>query len=115
MNNPTNNITIAAGYDIDEGVLRVLFCDGSDAEYNIEKYESSLSTTSVTRAQLTWLLDNDVFSYVQLMITGNMQQYLDDYAREHRSMYETVRDQLKEHHDRATAEYIAREFMMYDS
>lgn len=115
MNNVTTKATIAAGYDMNDGILRVLFCDGSEAEYNIAEYEDTLNTTMVTRSQLTWLLDNDVFSYVQLMITGTMQQYLDDYAREHRSMYEGVRDQLMQNNDRATAEYLAREFMMYDS
>lgn len=35
MNNVTTKATIAAGYDMNDGILRVLFCDGSEAEYNI--------------------------------------------------------------------------------
>ncbi len=32
MNNVTPKATIAAGYDMNDGILRVLFCDGSEAE-----------------------------------------------------------------------------------
>jgi len=49
----------------------------------IPDYEESLDTTMITRSLLDRLMEDDVFSYAHLMITGKMQAYLDDYAREY--------------------------------
>lgn len=104
-----------AGYDMDTGYLHVMFTDGSTASYYIPDYEESLDTTMITRSLLDRLMEDDVFSYAHLMITGKMQAYLDDYAREYSYLRRGIEEDLRKTNDDATAAYLAREFMMYDS
>jgi len=104
-----------AGYDMDTGYLHVMFTDGSTADYYIPDYEESLDTTMITRSLLDRLMEDDVFSYAHLMITGKMQAYLDDYAREYSDLRRGIEEDLRKTNDDATAAYLAREFMMYDS
>jgi len=104
-----------AGYNMDTGYLHVMFSDGSTAEYYIPDYEESLDTTMITRSLLDRLMEDDVFSYAHLMITGKMQAYLDDYAREYSDLRRGIEEDLRKPNDDATAAYLAREFMMYDS
>ncbi len=110
-----NSIFIMAGYDMDTGYLHVMFTDGSTADYYIPDYEETLDTTMITRSQLDRLMEEDVFSYTHLMITGKMQAYLDDYAREYSDLRRGIEEDLRKTNDDATAAYLAREFMMYDS
>lgn len=110
-----NSIFIMAGYDMDTGMLWVMFSDGSTANYSVDAFENSLKTTLITRSRLDWMLENDVFTYARLMITGKMQEYLDDYAKERSSVRNDVEAQLRKTCDDATAAYLAREFMMYES
>lgn len=104
-----------AGYDMDTGYLHVMFTDGSTADYYIPDYEESLDTTMITRSLLDRLMEDDVFSYAHLMITGKMQAYLDDYEREYSDLRRGIEEDLRKTNDDATAAYLAREFMMYDS
>lgn len=110
-----NHFIMAAGYDIDTGMLVVMFCDGTTAEYYVSDYEATLRTSMAANSQLDWMLYEDPLTYAELMITGKMQEYLNSFASEQRSIQEGVRDQLRERFDNATAEYLAREFMRYDS
>ncbi len=92
-----------------------MFTDGSTASYYIPDYEESLDTTMITRSLLDRLMEDDVFSYAHLMITGKMQAYLDDYAREYSDLRRGIEEDLRKTNNDATAAYLAREFMMYDS
>lgn len=110
-----NSIFIMAGYDIDTGSLHVMFSDGSTASYYIPDYEDTLDTTMITRSQLDRLMEEDVFSYAHLMITGRMQEYLDGCAGEFSDLRRSIEENLRKTDDDATAAYLAREFMRYES
>ena len=101
-----------AGYYMDKGYLHVMFTDGSAADYNIPEYENTLNTTM--RCQLDRLMEEDVFSYAHLMITGKMQEYLNNSAKEYRDLRRGIEEDLRKTNDDAAA-YLSREFMMYES
>lgn len=104
---------IAAGYDEDTGTLHILFDDFTDRCVDVERFESRLKTNMQTRSRLTWLLENDIFSYVRLMLGGAMQEYLDLYAKEKKSMYEDVLESYLLTETPGIARMMAREFIMY--
>lgn len=104
---------IAAGYEEDTGTLHVVFDDFSDRHVDVERYESTLRTNVRTRSRLTWLLENDVFSYVRLMLGDAMQEYLDLYDKEKKSMYEDVLESYLLTETPGIARMMAREFIMY--
>ena len=68
----------------------------------------------MTRSELDLLLYTDVFEYTQLMLTGGMQGYLDGTAGAYREQRQEIKDSLSSIYDEAAAEYLSREYMMYD-
>ena len=62
-----NKELVMAIYDMDDNIITAVFSDRSVENYYIPDYEDTLETTAAMRSQLELLLENDVYSYVQLM------------------------------------------------
>ena len=105
---------IMAIYDMDDNMITAALSDGSSEKLYVPDLEDALETTIVTRSELDLLLYTDVFEYTQLMLTGGMQGYLDGTSTAHREQKQEIKDRLSEVYDEATAEYLSREYMMYD-
>ena len=105
---------VMAIYDMDDNIITAVFSDRSVEDYYVPDYEDTLETTAAMRSQLELLLENDVYTYVQLMLSGSMMEYLGGIASDMKTQRLAVRDDLGSVYDDATANYLAREFMMYD-
>ena len=105
---------VMATYDMDDNTITAAFSDGSTERLYVPDLEDALETTIVTRSELDLLLYTDVFEYTQLMLTGEMQGYLDGTSTAYREQRQEIKDNLGEVYDENTAEYLSREYMMYD-
>ena len=105
---------IMAIYDMDDNMITAAFSDGSTERLYVPDLEDALETTIVTRSELDRLLYTDVFEYTQLMLTGGMQCYLDGTSTAHREQKQEIKESLSEAYDETAAEYLSREYMMYD-
>ncbi len=110
-----NKELVMAIYDMDDNIITAVFSDRSVEDYYVPDYEDTLETTASMRSQLELLLENDVYSYVQLMLSGSMMEYLGGIVSDMKTQRLAVRDDLRNICDDATAEYLSREFMMYDN
>ena len=106
---------IMAIYDTDENTITAAFDDESAEKLYVPDLEDVLDTTIVTRSELDLMLEDDVFEYTRLMLSGEMQEYLDGTAEAYRVERQEIKNSLCEVYNEATAEYLSREFMMYDS
>ena len=68
----------------------------------------------MTRSEFDLLLERDVFEYTQLMLTGGMQGYLDGTSTAFCEQRQEIKESLGEFYNEAAAEYLSREYMMYD-
>ena len=105
---------IMAIYDMDDNTITTAFSDGSTERLYVPDLEDALETTIVTRSELDLLLYTDVFEYTQLMISGQMDSYLSGTSTAYREQRQEIKDSLSSNYDETTAEYLSREFMMYD-
>ena len=105
---------IMAIFDMDDNTITAAFSDGSAVRLYVPDLEDVLETTVVTRSALDLLLETDVFEYTHLMLTGGMQGYLDGTAGAYREQRQEIKDSLSSIYDEAAAEYLSREYMMYD-
>ena len=105
---------IMAIYDMDDNTITAAFSDGSTERLYVPDLEDALETTIVTRSDLDLLLFTDVFEYTQLMLTGEMQGYLDGTDGAYREQRQEIKERLSEVYDETAADYLSREYMMYD-
>ena len=110
-----NKELVMAIYDMDDNIITAVFSDRSVEDYYVPDYEDTLETTIAMRSQLELLLENDVYTYVQLMLSGSMMEYLGGIVSEQEAQRKAIRNDLRSVCDDATADYLAREFMMYDN
>ena len=105
---------IMATYDMDDNMITAAFSDGSTERLYVPDLEDALETTIVTRSELDLLLYTDVFEYTQIMLTGEMRGYLSGMSTAYREQRQEIKDSLRSIYDEATAEYLSREYTMYD-
>ena len=105
---------IMAIYDMDDNMITAAFSDGSSEKLYVPELEDALETTIVTRSELDLLLYTDVFEYTQLMLTGGMQGYLSGTSTAYQEQRQEIKESLSEAYDETAAEYLSREYMMYD-
>ena len=102
-------------YNMDSGTVDIIFDDGTGISLLYSQIERELDTTIITRSQLDWLIDNEPLTYAKLVLSGKIESYLKQYAKEQAEQERDVRQQLEQYYLPETAREIAREFMMYDN
>jgi len=107
----------ACTYHDENNTIEIIKTDGSKMSILCAVVEDSLNTTITTRSKIVWLKDNEPSTYAELVITGRLQDFLDQYAESCHRQQDTIEKQLTEHFngDKTYAAAIAREIMMYDS
>jgi hypothetical protein len=102
-------------YNNDNDTISIIKTNGSKVSILCTAVEDSLNTNITTRSKLEWLKDNEPFTYAELVITGKLQDFLDQYDESYYRQHDTIEKQLIEHFngDKACAVAIAREIMMY--
>lgn len=102
-------------YNADNDTIEIVKSNGSKMSILCAAVEESLNTTMASCSKLVWLKDNEPSTYVELVITGRLQEFLDRYAVSCCRQQDNIEKQLTKHvnGDKAYAAAIAREIMMY--
>lgn len=88
----------------DTGFIRTLFCT---------PILESLDITYIQKSRFYWLIENQIKYFVEMVLDGSLQNYLNDYQNEYLNKEKRIVDKLKTQYNQSTADSIAREFMMY--
>ena len=100
-------------YNDDTGTIDIICSDGAKISLNCSEIESELDTTIQSRSKLVWLIENEPLTYADLVLNGDMQDYLNRIDKSYIEQSDTIRNQLEAKYDKQTADNITREFMMY--
>ena len=100
-------------YNDDTGTIDIICSDGAKISLKCSEIEAELDTTIQSRSKLDWLIDNEPMTYAELVLSGNMQDYLNRIDKSYSEQSDTIRNQLETKYDKQTANNITRELMMY--
>lgn len=102
-------------YNEDYGSVTVIFENGEIITLLCDDLEAELDTNMITSSRLEWLKENDLVSYADMMLSGDMQEYLTQYLSGYCEERKSIREQMEKCYDKNTAEQITNEFMRYDT
>ena len=105
----------SCAFNIDTACVDVVYENGEILSIYTVAVEDEFETTPASRSRLDWLIYNEPLTYVNLILSGEMQEYLDRYSRNFYSTESNVQKSLEKQIAPEQARQIAREFMMYDS
>ena len=100
-------------FNIDTTMIDVIYENGSKISFYTVVIEEKLKLTPITKDRLSWLLDNELETYVQMVLDGTMQDYLDRYEELVSDCESGIRKSLEQKFSPEIARQIAREMMMY--
>ena len=73
----------ACKFNIDTGCVELLLRDGRMISIDCTGVEDELDVTMAQRAELDYLIYNDLLSYADLILNGNPEEYLKNAAGSH--------------------------------
>ena len=76
---------ISCEFNIDTACVEVKFSDGSMIAIDTIAVENEIADNMYQRSELDWLIYNKPLEYVQLVLSGELEQYVQGTA-EHRLM-----------------------------
>lgn len=94
-------------------MIDVVYENGSKISFYTVGIEEKLKLTPITRDKLNWLIENEPETYVQMVLDGTMQDYLDRYEKRSDDCEGGIRKTLEKKFSPEIARQIAREMMMY--
>jgi len=78
-------------YNADNDTIDIIKNKGSKMSILCATVEESVSTTMTSRSKLIWLKDNEPSTYAELVITGRLQEFLDQYAESYHRQLRSIR------------------------
>lgn len=105
----------SCAFNHDTACVDVVFDNGECINIYTVAVEQEIETDMAGRSRMGWLIDNEPLTYVNLILSGEMQGYLDRHSKSQHSLEIGVRKSLEKQFSPEQARQIAREFMMYDS
>ena len=63
-------------YNMDTVCVETIFSDGTKIAIDCTALENELEVNSIQQAELDWLIYNEPHTYVNLVLTGTMKEYL---------------------------------------
>ena len=73
----------ACHFNMDTGCVELLLRDGRMISINCTGVEDELDVTMAQRTELDYLIYNDPLSYADLILNGDMKEYLKNVAGSH--------------------------------
>ena len=70
----------SCAFNIDTGCVELAYADGTVLAIDCTEVENSFNTTARERAEMDWLIYNDPYSYVELVLRGELEDYLKQVA-----------------------------------
>lgn len=104
----------SCAFNHDTACVDLIFDSGEVISIYTVEVENQIETGMAGRSKMDWLIFNEPMTYVQLILSGEMQDFLDGYSRSQRNLENNVRKRLEKRFSPEQAREIAREFMMYD-
>jgi hypothetical protein len=100
---------------MDTACVDVAYENGSMLSIYTPMVEESLRTTMYSRSKLDWLIDNEPLEYVQIVLSGTIQEYLDDVDGIYHEQEQNISEQIqkKQGYSASMADYLAKEYLIY--
>ena len=73
----------ACKFNIDTGCVELLLRDGRKISIDCTGVEEALDVTMVQRSELDYLIYNDPLDYADLILNGNLEEYLKNVTGSH--------------------------------
>ena len=70
-------------FNMDTGCVELLLRDGRMISINCTGVEDALDVTMAQRAELDYLIYNDLLAYAELILNGETEEYLRNVAGSH--------------------------------
>ena len=67
---------VSCEYNMDTVCVEAIFSDGTKIAIDCTALESELEVNSIQQAELDWLIYNESHTYVNLVLTGTIEEYL---------------------------------------
>lgn len=73
----------ACKFNMDTGCVELLLRDGRKISIDCTGAEDTLNVTMVQRSELDYLIYNDPLGYADLILNGNLEEYLKNVTGSH--------------------------------
>ena len=73
----------ACKFNMDTGCVELLLRDERKISINCTRVEDALDVTMAQRAELDYLIYNDPLGYADLILNGNLEEYLKNVTGSH--------------------------------
>ena len=73
----------ACKFNMDTGCVELLLRDGRKISINCTGVEDALEVTMAQRSELDYLIYNDPLAYAELILNGELEEYLKNVAGSH--------------------------------
>ncbi|MNW58449.1 hypothetical protein D3C74_363160 [compost metagenome] len=104
----------ACHYDDNTDILTVIDVEGIIYRYPCYEIENAIEMHPAARSYLRWMKENEPYTFVKLVIQGDVKKFAKGYSREYLKQQNDLEEQLTLHfQDKTYAQAIAREMMMY--
>ena len=77
------NKLLSCRFNMDTDRVEARFVDGATLAIDCIAIEDEYGDTPAQRAELDWLLYNNPLEYMQLILVGDLEEYLQKAARNH--------------------------------
>ena len=67
---------ISCGFNIDTASVELKYADGSMVSIYCPRVENQVADTRMQRSELDWLIYNEPLTYAQLVLSGEIEEYL---------------------------------------
>ena len=74
---------LSCEFNMDTGCVEVKYADGSAISINCTKVENEVARNMYEASELDWLIYNAPMDYVNLLLHGNIREYLDNVTDYH--------------------------------
>ena len=74
---------LSCEFNMDTGSVEVKYADGSMIAINCTKVENEVARNMYEASELDWLIYNAPMDYVNLLLHGNIREYLDNVTDYH--------------------------------
>ena len=74
---------LSCEFNMDTGCVEVKYADGSMLSINCTKVENEVARNMYEASELDWLIYNAPMDYVNLLLHGNIREYLDNVTDYH--------------------------------
>ena len=74
---------LSCAFNMDTGCVEVKYADGSMISIDCTRVENEIARNMYEASELDWLVYNAPVDYVNLLLHGNIQEYLDNVTDYH--------------------------------